>query len=303
MSKAVKKEPRIAVIVLNWRRPDFTIDCVKSFQNSSYKNFRIFVVDNGSDDDSVERFKSELTDVEIIGLDENYGYAGGNNRAFEKIDKYGKFDLVLVSNNDLTVEKDAVKELVAVAKRLGADNIFVPAMYMNETKDAIICAGIRSAIPSPFQFRYHSGDAELEVREVPYLPGAFFLIKRELLRKLSGFQEDFYMYGEDIDLGLRAQKLGARVYFVPQSKVHHEFHGSSGRFSPLSRYYLARNVPRIIRDHSSYKSFDYFKFFFWGFLSIPFLVAMLKFKSAGAWLWGVVDFLKGKYGKNRRLGK
>jgi len=297
----MRRYPHIAIIILNWRRSDLTIDCVKSFQNSDYKNFRIFVVDNGSDDGSAERLASELTDVEIIALDQNYGYAGGNNRAFEEIADRDEFDLVLVSNNDLMVCRDTLKELVGASEKLGKENIFVPAMYMGETGDTVVCGEVRSMIPSPLQFKYYPGGAELKVKETPYLAGAFFLIGKKLLRKLGGFQEDFYMYGEDIDLGLRVQKLGARIYLVPTAKVRHKFHGTTGRFSPLSRYYLARNVPRLIGEYSQRKALDYFLFVFWGILSLPFLFLILKFKSVAAWIWGLADFFRGKRGQNIKL--
>jgi len=196
---------------------------------------------------------------------------------------------------------DTLRKLTDVVKEFGEDNIFVSAMYMEETKGTVICGELCSVVPSPLQFKYYPADAELKVKETPHLAGAFFLIGRKLLQKLEGFQEDFYMYGEDMDLGLRARKLGANIYFVPKARVWHKFHGSSGRFSPLSRYYIARNIPRLIKEHSDNKALDYPLFFIWGFISLPFLILILKFKSAVAWLWGLTDFFRGRRGKNPRL--
>lgn len=296
-----RKEPSVAVIILNWRQPDLTIECVKSFQASNYKNFHVFIVDNGSGDDSVRRFREELSGVEVLELAENYGYAGGCNRASKMVDRYGSFEFFLISNNDLTVERDTLGELVSAAERLGRGNIFTPAMYVGGSEDKVVCGGVRSLIPSPLQVEYRSGKARLGVKEIPYFSGAFFLVERKLFRKLKGFKEDFYMYGEDMDLGLRAKKLGARIYFIPNARIRHKFYGSTGKFSPLSRYYLARNVPRLIGGYSDAKALDYFLFFFWGLFSLPILILILKPKSAIAWLWGLMDFFRGKRGRNTRL--
>lgn len=289
----------VAIITLNWRKPEATIKCIGSALGAGADPSQVFIIDNGSKDGSLEEFKKELPQVAVISLEDNLGFGGGFNAGVSRINR--KFKFYLLTNNDVVFDKDSLTELAKAAGRMGENNIYHPVVIVPGTKDRVLSGGMLTPIPTPFQLMKWSGrraSKEMPVEEVPYLSGCCFLVSRALFEKLGGIQEDFFLYGEDVDFGIRARKLGAKIFAVPGSRIYHHFQGSSGSFSPLSRYYIARNVPRIITDHSRFKAADFFRFFFWGFISLVIMLFAFRWKAVWAYLKGTIDFFKGKTGKS-----
>lgn len=103
--------PKVSIIILNWNQPELTVNCVKSVLQQGYKDFEILLVDNASEDNSMEIFKKEFgsnEDIRIIENSENLGYAGGNNEGVKNAD--GRYIVIL--NNDTLVEENWLEELV-----------------------------------------------------------------------------------------------------------------------------------------------------------------------------------------------
>jgi GT2 family glycosyltransferase len=289
----------VAIVTLNWKQPQATIKCVRSILNAGADPSQIFIIDNGSRDGSLEEFKSSLPEVRVISLKDNFGFGGGFNAGIKQISQ--KFKFYLLTNNDIVFTEDSLTELIKATTRKGANNIYHPVITMPGTKDRILSGGMLTPIPTPFQLMKWSGrraSRKMSIEEVPYLSGCCFLVSKKLFDDLNGIKEDFFLYSEDVDFGLRAQKLGAKIFTVPGSKIYHFFQGSSGWFSPLSRYYIARNVPRIIKEHGRFKAVDFFRFFFWGFISLVLMFFTFRWKAIWAYLKGTVDFFKGKTGKS-----
>lgn len=286
----------VGIFTLNWRQPQLTINCVKSLLKAGADPSQLFIIDNGSGDNSLREFQKKLPKIRVIPLKENLGFGGGFNAGLRQAGR--RFDFYLITNNDTLFERDSLSELVRAAESKGKGHIYHPVVLLPRTQ-IILSGGMLSPIPSPFQMRWSGRrwSREMEVEEVPYLSGCCFLVPRKLLEKLGGIREDFFLYGEDADLGLRARKLGAKIFVVPRSRIYHSFHGSSGRFSPLSRYYIARNTPRIIVEHRRGKAFELFKFYLWGLFGLIGLLLTLRWKAIWAYLRGTIDFFKGKTGK------
>lgn len=110
------KNPSVAIIIVNWNNANDTIDCIQNLQKISYDNFKVFLIDNGSSDDSVQGLKLIKEDrLELIETGKNLGFSGGNNVGIKKaLEK--KFDYVLLLNNDTTVEPNFLDELMRVAE-------------------------------------------------------------------------------------------------------------------------------------------------------------------------------------------
>ncbi len=103
--------PKVSVIILNWNQPRLTVDCINSVLKQKYTNFEILLVDNASRDNSVEIFEERFGDnekIRIIVNPENLGYAGGNNEGVKR----ARGDYIAILNNDTTVEKDWLEELI-----------------------------------------------------------------------------------------------------------------------------------------------------------------------------------------------
>ena len=101
--------PSVNIFVLNWNGRDLTMDCLKSLEQVNYSAHKVYVIDNGSTDDSVSAIQNKFPQVEIIELDQNLGYAGGNNAGFKKV---ANADYTLFLNNDTTVDPDFIAPLI-----------------------------------------------------------------------------------------------------------------------------------------------------------------------------------------------
>ena len=103
--------PSVTVIVLNWNGKDLTLECLDSLNKVDYSNYNILVVDNKSSDSSVESINKIYPDISVLKLDNNYGFAGGNNRGFNSLNN-DKPDFVIFLNNDTVVDKDFINPLI-----------------------------------------------------------------------------------------------------------------------------------------------------------------------------------------------
>ena len=176
-----KSKLKVAIGILSWNQFDLTKRCIESYKRSSGKDVDIYLIDNGSDID-VLRKERKIKGVSLIELRENYGYSGGFNKGINTILKRGNYDYLLITNNDLIVDKRMVSELIEDVKWCGGNNIYVPIVYFLGTEKRIQAAGMRSIAPSPFQLVAfgRNDNGSLRKRHSAYLSGACFLIKAQL---------------------------------------------------------------------------------------------------------------------------
>lgn len=283
------KKDKIAIIVLNWRQSDLTINCVKSLLVNNYENYRIFLVDNHSQDGSEEKFKEEFGNnpmVKILQTYDNLGYAGGNNWAIKTLGE-NSFDYICILNNDTLVDRNLIKALLTAAARFGEKNIYFPLIFYWES-DIIQSGGLRDYLPTPFQFKYkREKNRKLAIEESPLLSGCCFLAKLDVFRRLGGFREDFFMYGEDIEFSIRAKKLGVRFFLVPQAKIWHK---GAIVFTPSSAYYAVRNSLHLISELMDNKFYEYTRCVFWFSLLILVNIFRLRVKTAVGFIRGGMLF-------------
>lgn len=294
---------KIAVIIVNYKTPQKTEKCVRSVLSSKYRNFKIYIIDNGSGDENADYltrlFKKEKK-VVVISLQDNQGYGGGVNLGLKKIKE--KTDYLLISNSDVTFSSQTIYRLIRTAKETGKVNIYLPGINLRNFGDKLVTVGSFALYPSPSQFRLLDKERNLQKNlRIPYLGGSCFLISREIFEKVGGFTEDYFLYGEDIDLGYKVRRVGGEIIFVPEAEICHEFHGSSSRFSPLSRYYIARNTPRVILKFSEHKYWHILCFYFWGILGLLALLAGFKWKSVLYYFKGTIDFWRGVKGHSQNI--
>lgn len=292
--------PKIAVLIVNWRQPALTIDCVKSVLNNNYPNFKIFLINNGSNDNSEALFGKNFSNnhkVTVVQVGENLGYTGGNNLAANVASKEYSPEYLLILNNDTVAEKNFFTKLVAATEKYGKQNIYFPLIFSWKSK-IIQSAGLRDYLPTLFQFK-HKGRKDYQnigFEEAKYLSGCCFLIKTNLFEKLKGFNEDYFMYSEDTDFGLRAQKIGIKFILVPQAEIWHK--GVSG-VSALSVYYSTRNCLFIIKKFKTNKFFEYLRAIYWlSALSSFHSLRSRRLKIFLAFIHGWISFLRKELGRN-----
>lgn len=257
MNDAVVDDKSVAAIVLNYRRADDTIDCVRSLLQSEGVRPKIIVVDNGSGDGSADRIAAAFPGVRIVRNPSNLGYAGGNNAGIREALKSGA-EYALVINNDCTVAPDAVGQMVGVARARGAD-VVSPKIYDFFNPGIIQYAGYRNVHPLAQGLPIGEGERDEgqydRAAELNAAPGCAMLLGRRLLESAGLFDERFFAYSEELDLCRRAAQAGCRIFFAPAARVWHKKAATLEPRSPEYTYYLTRGRLIYARKHLGWGSF------------------------------------------------
>ena len=233
----------VAVVVLSWNDRELTVRCLDSLASVTYPDARVILVDNGSNDDTVEVVARTSPEVELVRLPTNRGFAGGMNAGIEAALR-ADAEHVFLLNNDATVEPGVLQPLVgAVSRSVGA----ACSQILQEGSGTIWYAGARYDPRRGHQGR-HTGYGQPPLAETiaPYPTdrgcGGAMLIPRAALEQVGLLDEALFAYAEDVDWSLRAQALGLEILVVPASIVHHRVSAASGgASSPATLYYALRN--------------------------------------------------------------
>ncbi len=254
-------KPKVFIIVLNWNRADDTLDCLRSLEKMIVKDFvlGVIIVDNGSDDNSVDRIRKFGTDnfaVEIIENGKNLGFAKGNNVGINYALKKGaSYQLLL--NNDTIADRHLITELLNCAKKHKDAGIFTPKIYFaggfefhkkykrDELGRVIWSAG--GNIDWDNVYATNNGVDEVDTgqfdhdKETEFATGAALFIRSEVIRKYGTFDERYFMYYEDVDLCERYKRSGGCVMYTHKAVLWHKVAQSSGIGSNLNDYFTTRN--------------------------------------------------------------
>ncbi|HEX8932390.1 MAG TPA: glycosyltransferase family 2 protein [Patescibacteria group bacterium] len=238
----------LSIITLNYRKPQLTLNCLNSLYEQLPKEFargeaEVIVVDNASGDNSVEFLQHEIKarhyqHVKVIANSENAGFGKGNNLGATS----AKGEYLLFLNNDTLVKDQGIWEM---------------ANYLKEHQEIAILGGqLRnndgSLQPSVGKF-YTLFNAFLlllgmqkfglldrspdRIVEVDWVKGGLLMIRKEVFAKLAGFDEQIFMYTEDMELCFRAHLASLKVFFYPKVKVFHAEYGSSNRAFAIIHIY------------------------------------------------------------------
>ncbi|MDD5489520.1 MAG: glycosyltransferase family 2 protein [Candidatus Moranbacteria bacterium] len=273
----------IAVIVVNWNGKKYLKDCFDSLQNQTYKNFKVFFVDNGSEDDSVDFIKEKyletnLPSVDIFQLKKNTGFCFGYNTGIKKALEDEDTKYVVVLNNDTKLDEKYIEELRSCAERHPEAGSIQPKVLKYFEKNKVDCAGIRIARDGTAHNRGYSKDEKeyKEEKEIFGANGTASLFTRRALEKtaLPGhnyFDNDHFVFYEDVDLAWRMKNAGFKTYFCPDALAYHVHSGTAGKASLMKAYYLHRNY--FFTVFKNYPCGKLAKTLFWRFLSYLRLVA------------------------------
>lgn len=238
---------KLSIIILNYNVRYFLELCLKSAQASIEKlDAEIIVVDNHSSDDSCKMVKSLFPDVILIENKENYGFSKGNNQGVA----VAKGEYICILNPDTVVAEDTFEILLNFAETqnnigiLGCRLIDGSGSFLDESKRNIPFPKVAlKKILGNSKSYYANQLDEFEIGEVPILVGAFMVLKRDIFNLVNGLDEDYFMYGEDIDLSYRIHQKGYKnIYNGTVTNIH--FKGESTIFDKnyLNRFYGAMQV-------------------------------------------------------------
>ncbi len=234
--------PKISVLVLNYNGKKYLKECFESLLASEARDYEILFLDNQSEDGSCEYMKREFPEIRIVSLDQNYGFAMGNNLGVEEV--LGEYIVFL--NNDTKVEKGWLKALHEVMTRDPGVGVVGSKLLFYDHPEKVNSAGGNIVFNGQgYDIGFLNDDREeYNVQEDKgAVCGASMMVKKQTFIDLGGFDPSYFLYFEDIDLCWRYWLIGYRVVYVPESVVYHKFGGTSGgaKENPFRLFYGTRN--------------------------------------------------------------
>lgn len=234
-------EPFFSVIVLNWNGRHLLAECLDSVLAQSFRDFEVLVVDNGSTDGSAAFVRERYGErVRLHELPENLGFAGGCNAGIPR--SRGTYAILL--NNDTEVDPGWLAALADAAARRGDAGMFTPKILNFYRRDEIDNTG-HVIYPDGLargRHRLERDDGRFDAEGEALLPsGCAGVYRRRMLDEIGLLDEEFFAYGEDVDLGLRARWAGWSCVYVPSAIVYHKYSETAGAFSRRKAFLVERN--------------------------------------------------------------
>ncbi|MCK9320758.1 MAG: glycosyltransferase [Bacteroidales bacterium] len=245
---------KLSIVIVNYNVAYFLEHCLYSVRNALKGiEAEIFVVDNNSVDNSIAMLKEKFPEVMLIANKDNVGFSRANNQAI----RISKGEYVLILNPDTVVEEDTFAKCISFMDShkdcgaLGVKMIDGSGKFLKESKRGFpspwtsFCkmSGLTSLFPHSKKYaNYYMGHlSEDEVNEVDILAGAYMMMRKECLDKVGLLDEDYFMYGEDIDLSYRITKGGYKNYYFPKARIIH-YKGESTKKASMNYVYTFYNA-------------------------------------------------------------
>lgn len=238
---------KVSVIIPNWNGKHFLQTCLDSLLNQTFRSFAIIVVDNGSTDGSVQFVEQNYTEVKIIALDRNYGFAKANNLAMQKVLAEGTRYIALL-NNDTRVEKYWLSELV---KTMSSDKIIgicAPKILRMDNPEILDSTGhtfIHGTIRDRGLGESDKGQYDNNLNVVGACACAC-LYRKEMLETIGLFDESFGTCYEDSELSWRAFKSGWKARYVATAVVYHHCGGTTKSTEEIFQKMNKQNSVNVI---------------------------------------------------------
>ena len=216
----------ISIIIVSYNTAQLITDCLKSVQNSSGVDKEIFVVDNASSDKSAEIIAARFPAVKLLANKDNNGFGAANNQALPLCNGH----YVVFLNPDTTIAKDTLQKAISYMdenQHIG----LAGAKILNP--DGTVQESVSYRYPGE---KYTSGEVEGLKGNIACVLGAFMITRKSLLDELGGFDEDFFLYGEDQDLCWRIREGGYCVGFIEDANVIHLGGRSEIKTTPVSLF-------------------------------------------------------------------
>lgn len=223
---------KIAIVLVNYNNNTDTVDCLKSIQKSKDIELPfVIVIDNNSD---VKTIKSELSfypNLKVIYNSSNIGFGRANNIGIKWVQENLSFEYLLLLNNDTLIETNTIEELIKPFATDETIGITTAKTFYEGDRDIIWYGGgdINYKRGWPRISDYNSlasKEGANKSRYVSFVSGCTMMFTRDSIAILKGFDEDFFMYCEDLELCIRAYKLDLKLYYNAESVVYHKVQGS-----------------------------------------------------------------------------
>ena len=279
-----EKKLMVSVVIPNWNGKKYLRQCLKSLRQQDFRKFEIIVVDNGSEDDSVDMMKREFPEVKILRMRKNEGFCRAVNKGIHD----AKAQYILLLNNDTRAEATFVKEMFRGIRRHKNCFSCQAKMIQKDYPDLIDDAGdFYSALG--WAFADGKGEPEWEhnnEKKIFSSCAGAAIYRKSILDKIGLFDESHFAYLEDLDLGYRAKRYGYENWFLPKARVYHVGSGTTGsQYNKFKVHHSARNNVYVI-----YKNMPVWQILW----NLPFLTAGFCMKGLFFWKKGLAsEYWKG----------
>jgi GT2 family glycosyltransferase len=251
-------DPLTVAIILTWNQKDDTVRCLRSFQTVEYPRLEIVLVDNASDDGTVESVFEEFPNVHVVRNSANEGVAGGRNIGIAYATRHFAYDYLLYIDNDTVVTRNFLRPLVNTMEGDRNIGIAVPKLYIMGEERVLDSAGGSNV---NFWTGSARGRGYGEIDQGQYdgpdtpacVPCGIALARRSVIEICNGFNAEFNPYGpEDLDFSLRVKEQGFSFRYVPASVIYHK--GNKTGFGTYTSEYAAlkgRNLRKFMKRHAT----------------------------------------------------
>lgn len=232
--------PAASVIIVNFNRVNLLAECLGSLARQSFQDFELIVVDNGSRDGSREWVAKHFPQAKVIANESNRGFCEANNQGFAAA--RGKYFVLL--NNDAVADREWLGELVRSVEADPRCGMVASKVYVAGTERVIDKVGHLIYLDGQNRGRGAGEtdrgqyDGELEIL---WPDGCAALYRREMIAECGGFDEEFFAYADDAELGLRARQYGWKARLAPGSFVHHHRGSTMGKYNLERIHLIERN--------------------------------------------------------------
>lgn len=270
------KKPNLSIIIVSYNTKDLLRDCLYSLIRSNQlnhplsSNYEVIVIDNASTDNSAGMIKKEFPQVKLIQNRANLGYAKANNQALRQA--HGEYILFL--NPDTIVSPKSLKPLIDYLKTHPQVGVITPRLELKNgqldpdchrgfpTPWAALCSfsGLEKLFPQSKLFsQYHQLYKNLKIpHEIDACCGAFLLTRGKIIKKIGGWDETYFFYGEDLDLCYRVKQAGYKIVYYPLVSSIHYKGASSGIRKETRKMTTADKETRLRAAQASIEAMEIF---------------------------------------------
>ena len=293
---------RTAIILLNWNSYEHTANCIQSLQKCVGEGFDIIVVDNGSQDGSIQKLQQEFDQVFFLTYAINHGFAGGNNRGFQYA--LGKnYEYVMMLNNDVFVEPSFMHHLINYMDFHPEAGAIQPKIFFNNDRTKVWNGGSRFAswLGWAYSKNYMRGEGNLQktLHEVDWITGCALLVRSSILKEIGLLNENFFIYYEDVDLSFRIKHAGYKLMFHPDAVIYHiagmshkaKKKGPEGYANPIVHYLNFRNHLWLLRTWTKWYQWPttLIAYFSYSLAVMTYFVLRFRWKKLAAVGRGISD--------------
>ncbi len=253
MTAHISPAPLVYLVVLNWNGYADTHECLESLRGLAYPNYRVFVVDNASSDDSPARIAADHPEAELHRCAHNLGIAAGYNVGIQIALQRGA-DYVVPMNNDLDCDPLFVTQMIATQRANPGCGIVMPKIFYYAERDRIWSAGAYNRwMPSNIVMRgrkQHDGPAFAADTEIQFAPSCCLLLTRELAEVVA-FDEGYFFYYDDWDFCVQARTAGYRIMYSAGARLWHKVSRSTKNSPKSLRWWtvFGQSCVRYHRKH------------------------------------------------------